>query len=156
MDTLKNARHERFAQLLVEGRSQADAFREVCPGSRRWNDDSVHEKASKLAAKVRPRVATLQNAGVSKTILTRNELASYLSRVIVTPVGEVGPDSPLVQTFEAGASGVRVCMVSKIAACAQLAKLMGWYTPEKIEANFRFEPDSKVITVLRTAAAGKL
>lgn len=152
MDTLKNARHERFAQLLVEGRSQADAFREVCPGSQRWKDESVHEKASKLAAKVRPRVATLQNAGVSKTILTRNELASYLSRVIVTPVGEVGPDSPLVQTFEAGASGVRVCMVSKIAACEQLAKLMGWYAPERADITFQFKPDANVYEALSQAA----
>ena len=152
MDTLKNARHERFAQLLAEGQSQADAYRAVYPASRYWKADSLHHRASKVHAKVLPRVREMQQAGVSKTILTRNELAAYLSRVIVTPVGEIGRDSPLVQSFEAGVNGVRVCMVSKIAACEQLAKLMGWYAPERADITFQFKPDANVFEALSQAA----
>ena len=150
--TLKNTRHEAFARMLMEGRSQADAYRELFPVSRRWKADSVHEKASKLAAKVRPRVAELQQEGVSKAILTRNALAEYLSKVILTPVGEVGPDSPLVQDYSADKSGIRVRMVSKIAAVSELAKLMGWCAPEKTDFTFRFRPDAAVYEALSDAA----
>ena len=155
MDTLKNARHERFAQLLAEGQSQADAYRVVYPASRHWKADSLHQRASKVHAKVLPRVREMQLAGVSKTILTRNELAAYLSRVIVTPVGEVGRDSPLAQSFEAGVNGVRVCMVSKIAACEQLAKLMGWYAPDRADITFQFKPDANVYEALSKAAGSR-
>ena len=154
MTPLRNSRHEAFARLLVQGKSQAEAYRELFPASRRWKADSVHEKASKLGAKVRPRVAEIQQEGVSKAILTRNELAEYLSRVIRTPVGEVGPDSPLVQEYSADKSGIRVRMVSKIAAVSELAKLMGWYAPEKTDFTFRFKPDLAVFERLSVAAGG--
>ena len=151
--TLKIARHEAFARMLVEGRSQADAYRELFPTSRRWKANSVHVKASKLAAKVRPRVTELQREGVSRAILTRNELAEYLSRVIRTPVGEVGPDSPLVQEYSADKTGYRVRMVNKIAAFSSLAKLMGWYAQEKTDYTFDFKPDAAVYEALSSASA---
>ena len=118
MTPLRNSRHEAFARLLVQGKSQAEAYRELFPRSRRWQMASIHEKASKLAAKVRPRVFELQQLGISKAIMTRNELAEYLTRVIRTPIGELGPDSPLVQVYEAGNDGIRIRMVSKLGVLA--------------------------------------
>ena len=59
MPVLKNARHERFAQLVASGKTQADAYREVWPKSMRWKDSSVHVRASLVA------VAT---AGVSMAL----------------------------------------------------------------------------------------
>lgn len=151
---LRDSRHEAFAILLVEGRSQSAAYREIYPRCRTWKTESVHEKASKLAAKVRPRVSALQGLGVSEAIMTRNELAEYLTGVIRTPVGKVGSDSPLVQEYSADNSGVRVRMVSKIAAAAELAKLMGWYAPEKTDYSFGFKPDAAVYDAL-SAASGR-
>ena len=150
---LRNSRHEAFAILLVEGRSQSAAYRTIYPRCRAWKSESVHEKASKLAAKVRPRVLALQGLGVSEAIMTRNELAEYLSKVIRTPIGEVGPCSPLVQEYAAGQTGVRVRMVNKIAAASELAKLMGWFTPEKPDSSVRFKPDAAVYKVLSAALA---
>ena len=142
MDTLKNARHERFAQLIAAGRSQADAYRQVYSRSRGWADTSLHPKASELAGKVSARVTELQRVGVSMAIMTRNELAGYLSKVIKTPIGELGPDSPLVLEYEAGDKCKRVRMVSKIAAADLLCKLMGWYAEERHEVRFSFKPDA--------------
>ena len=152
--TLKNARHERFAQLLAAGRSQSAAYREVYPKSKAWAGEGLHPEASRLAHKVSARLAEIQQEGVSRAILTRNELAEYLSKVILTPVGEVGPDSPLVQDYSTDKSGVHVRMVSKIAAVSELAKLMGWFAPEKVDFTFRFKPDSAVYERLSVAAGG--
>ena len=38
---LKNSRHEKFAVLVANGKTQADAYREVYPSSRGWKDESV-------------------------------------------------------------------------------------------------------------------
>ena len=83
MDTpLKNTRHERFAQLIIEGRSQADAYREVYPQSARWKDKTVHEQASRLAhdGKVSARIQALQEAAASRAVVTKRELQERLSR----------------------------------------------------------------------------
>lgn len=51
--------HEEFARLLALGHSQSAAFRKVWPHSRCWQPESVHTAASRMAAKVAPRVAVL-------------------------------------------------------------------------------------------------
>lgn len=144
MNILKNPRHERFAQLLAGGRSQADAYREVYPRSRAWRDTSVHERASKISAKVLPRVRELQVDLEKRSVIQKEEIVRFLSSVVRTPVGQVGPDSPLVQVYERGKHGLRISMVSKLAAIEQLAKLLGWYVPQKVEGEFRFTPDEAV------------
>ena len=73
---LPNARHERFAQLVAEGRSQAEAYREVYPRSLAWQDKTVWEKGSRLAA----RVAELQRAAASAAVCTAREMQERLSR----------------------------------------------------------------------------
>lgn len=53
---------EKFAQGVVRGLTQSDAYREAYPSSLQWKDDSVHNKASALArdARVVARVALLR------------------------------------------------------------------------------------------------
>jgi len=53
-------KQERFAQRLVAGESQSDAYRAIYPHCRQWQAKSIHEAASKLAAKVAPRVEELR------------------------------------------------------------------------------------------------
>ena len=67
MKPLKNALHERFAQLVVSGKSKSEAYREVYPKSREWADKDVHTEASRLYPKVSPRVQALQ-AEIAKLI----------------------------------------------------------------------------------------
>lgn len=130
MDTLKNARHERFAQLVAAGRSQADAYREVYPRSRRWRDESVHERASKVNAKVVPRVLKLQESLATDAIADRDELAKSLTAFI-----RGGHNKPM----------------EWLSAIDRLARLMGYFAPDKQEIReFRFKPDAEVLELLRS------
>lgn len=79
-EALANARHERFAQLVVAGRSQADAYREVYPRSAGWKDKTVWEKASRLAGKVGARVSALQRAAADAAVCSAREMQERLSR----------------------------------------------------------------------------
>ena len=58
-ETRLKPEHEEFARLLALGHSQSAAFRKVWPHSRCWQPESVHTAASRMAAKVAPRVAVL-------------------------------------------------------------------------------------------------
>ena len=142
MTPLRNPRHERFAQLLAEGRSQADAFKELYPNSRRWQADSVHEKASKLAAKVRPRLQEFQRAAAERAVMTKEKYVNYLASVMLTPVGKVDAESILAQEVEDRVTGEtvirRVKMASKMTAADLLAKALGFYEPEKRDQTFSF------------------
>ena len=144
MRTLNNPRHERFAQLVAEGRTQADAYRDAFPLSRKWKDSAIHPKASHLSDKVGTRVRELQEELAKRSVIQKEEVVKFLSDVVRTPIGEVGPDSPLAQAYESGKGGVRVSFVSKLAAIEQLAKLLGWYAPQKVEQEVRFAPDEAV------------
>ena len=68
MPALNNA-DEIFAQCLVKGLTQADAYREAYPKSKKWKDTSLHPKASTLSKsdKIRARVAEIR-APVVETI----------------------------------------------------------------------------------------
>jgi hypothetical protein len=71
--------------------------------------------------------------------ITREQLAEWLVAVIRTPCGHLDGTSPLVQKFSCDEIGdaeirTRVEMVSKLEACRQLASLMGWDEPERVES----------------------
>ena len=152
--TLKNARHERFAQLLAEGRSQADAYREIYPVSRHWQADSIHVRASKVSAKVMPRVRELQQAIASRVIMERAEALSVLADILRAAPDDVKSGSRFAQemTVDPVSGRVTIRLPSKIAAFAELAKALGWYAPEKTDFTFRFKPDAAVYERLSIAA----
>lgn len=114
-EPLGNRRHERFAQLLVAGKSQADAYREVYPASLKWQDKTVHEQASRLAnnGKVSARVAALQAEAASHAVMGARELQERLSR-----------------TFRALDETGRVEEMVKVGAL--LAKVAGYEAPRNV------------------------
>lgn len=75
-----NDRQERFAQLVVEGNSQAEAYRQAYPNASKWQDKTVWEKASLLAAidKVSARVAELRSAAAKRHEITVDSLIAEL------------------------------------------------------------------------------
>ena len=76
---------ERFCLELVKpGTSQADAYRKAFPKSRKWKDESVQVKASKLAAtdKVRLRVKELLAEVTAAGILEAAEVVRDLARAL--------------------------------------------------------------------------
>ena len=76
-------REEAFARLLVEGRSAAEAYREVYPSKRR-KDATTHQMASRLKRKVSARVAELRAAAESAAVMSARELKEGLSELFRT------------------------------------------------------------------------
>lgn len=67
---------------MASGKSQADAYREAYPASKKWKDDSVHNKASSLMrnAQVSARVASLRQKAEEK--VAKDEVAKEVASEI--------------------------------------------------------------------------
>lgn len=76
-------KQERFVQNIIEGMTQADAYREAYSTSK-MTDKTVWEKASRLMAddKVRARLQELRDQLAGESIMTAKERLEYLTRVI--------------------------------------------------------------------------
>ncbi len=137
---LKNPRHERFAVLVANGKTQADAYREVYPRSRAWKDEAVHVKGSELAGRVSVRVRELQEVLAERSAIDKTEVVNALAKVV---------------------RNAELDKVPLIGAVSELAKLMGWYAPVKqqVEQEFNWKPDEAVMQrigeALARAEAGK-
>ena len=77
-------KREAFAQAVANGKTQADAYREAFTSSLNWKPDSVHQKASTLAAdvKVQSRVAELREILTSKQLWSREDSVNTLKSII--------------------------------------------------------------------------
>lgn len=76
-------KQERFVQNIIEGMTQADAYREAYSTSK-MTDKTVWEKASRLMSddKVRARLQELRDQLAGESIMTAKERLEYLTRVI--------------------------------------------------------------------------
>ena len=155
---LKNSRHEKFAVLVASGKTQADAYREVFPGSRKWKTgNAVDSKASALAAKVRQRISELQAKVAAAAVVDRATALTVLSEILLKCPDDVTGKARFAQemTIDPVTGKVTIRLPSKIAAFDALAKVFGWYAPQKVDGEFRFKPDGPVFDRLRQAAEGK-
>ena len=77
------AKQEQFAQSIVEGMSQADAYRSAY-SCKRMADKTIWENASRLMAdiKVKARVQELRDQIASKSIMTAQERMEWLTQLI--------------------------------------------------------------------------
>jgi phage terminase small subunit len=73
MCTLKNARHERFVQELIKGRSQCDAF--LAAGYKASSPSVAYAHAARLVrnGKVRARLNELQSKEETMSLLTMEQ-----------------------------------------------------------------------------------
>lgn len=112
------ANQEEFAKKIVEGMSQADAYRAAYDCKRR-TDKTVWENASRLMAndKVIARVQELRDQIASKSIMTAQERLEWLSELI----GDAETD-----------------VNAKLKAVDLMNKMQGEYT-QKIEADVKNE-----------------
>ncbi|MCB2141465.1 hypothetical protein KQH29_00835 [bacterium] len=62
--------------------SMAAAYREHYPGARQWKAQSVAESASKLAAKIAPRIEWLKEQAAHEEIVSLIEVKKLLSGII--------------------------------------------------------------------------
>lgn len=81
MGTLKNPRHETFCQKYLKTGNASEAFRVAYPHSSNWKPESVNGRASKLLAKVQPRVDELQKEQQERCAITKDRLLSELGKV---------------------------------------------------------------------------
>ncbi len=112
------AKQELFAQKIVEGMSQADAYRSAY-NCKRYTDKTVWEAASRLMAdsKVSARVQELRDKVSMKSIMTAQERMEWLTR--------------LIQDDE-------VTISDKLKASDQMNKMQGEYI-QKIAADVKQE-----------------
>lgn len=76
-------KQEKFVQGIIEGLSQADAYRAAYP-KQRMSDKTIHEAASRLMAnsKIIARLKELRDQMMKPTIMSAQERLEYLTGVI--------------------------------------------------------------------------
>ena len=77
------AKQELFVNKIIEGMSQADAYR-AAYSTKKMNDKTIHEAASRLASdsKVAARLAELRGQLTSAAIMTAEKRLEWLTSVI--------------------------------------------------------------------------
>ncbi len=133
MGALENARHEKFAQELVQGTSQRKAYRVAFPKSVNWKDETVDSKASNLSKndKVLARVKELQEEISSKAIMTAQERLEFLSGI----VKDINQEKIVIETEEGKKEfEVPANLDKKMKAIDLMNKMQGEYVT-KIEGS---------------------
>ena len=126
-----------FARLLVEVKmSNADAYRKAYK-RKDLSNDAANKAAYRLSKDdVVLRMIDELNKQLDKSaVLTRQQRMEWLSRVVTTPIGNVDSASDLCQEVSMDETGAKFKMPSKIAAIAELNKMDGAYTPQKMEVD---------------------
>ena len=74
---------EQFVRNIIQGMSQADAYRSAYP-NQRMSDKTLHEAASRLMAnsKVIARITELRNELAKPSILSAQERLEWLTRLV--------------------------------------------------------------------------
>ncbi|MEG1259020.1 MAG: terminase small subunit [Akkermansia sp.] len=128
-----NDKQRKFCDYLTEGLDKADAYRRayksksssaVCAScaSKLLKNANIEAYLSKLRAEIKQGV-----------ILTRREILEYLTLVVKTPVGEIDDKSELCEEVSILQNGAKTKMPSKLAAIAEINKMLGHYEPDKVE-----------------------
>jgi hypothetical protein len=132
MASLKNVRHEKFAQCVASGLTGAEAYRQVMNYTGKEADGNAANWMNRPG--VRERVAELKEANSRKATLSREQTIEFLCNVISTSAAKVEAESPLVQSAEfVDGKPVKLKIPDKIAAVKELTKICGWAQPERFE-----------------------
>ena len=134
--SLKNVRHEKFAQCVASGLTGADAYRQVMNYTGKEADGNAANWMNRPG--VRERVNELKEANSRKATLSREQTIEFLCNVISTSAAKADADSPLVQSAEfVDGKPVKFRIPDKIAAVKELTKMCGWAQPNRIELSAR-------------------
>jgi len=128
MPELQKPAHERFAVLYASGWTKAAAWMEATGEADRKRATEEGCRVSKRAD-VAARLSELQRDAARDAAMDRRELLDYLAGAIRLPVGALDETSPLVEQITPTEHGAKLRAVSKLGACALLARLCGWEKP---------------------------
>lgn len=127
-------RHEKFAQLVASGEPAGRAYEKCGYDSRGASADA---QAARLirTAKVAARIAEIRKQCDELCTMSKEEAIDFLVECIRKPIGEIDTAHRLAQEYQEPGehSGGRIKMPAKLDALDKLAKLCGWYAPEKKE-----------------------
>ena len=132
-----NQRQEVFCQHIAAGLSGVEAFKRVTPGSPRDCD----VKAAQMRRKpgVEERIRELMRENDKRATLSREQALEWLTRVVITPAGDVGPHDSLCQSHKVtsgdGWESHEVKIPDKLIALQQLARMCDWFSPDRLEVN---------------------
>jgi len=117
-------KQEKFVQNIIEGMSQADAYRSAY-NTKRMTDKSIHEAASRLMndSKIASRVQELRDQLEDESIMSAKERLKWLTKIIKSE-NETTAD--------------------KLRASDQMNKMQGEYT-QKVQASFTYEDSLKKV-----------
>ncbi|MBT9449981.1 terminase small subunit [Akkermansia glycaniphila] len=153
-------KQKEFARLLVEGKlSKPDAYRKAF-SKKGMKDATASKAASRLSKNVELcRYMDSLNADLDKAaILSKQQRMEWLSRVVTTPIGDVGQESDLCQEFSTTesdmGSSVKVKMPGKIEAIRELNKMDGAYEPERVEVKSELSFSSLLAGIAGRTKAG--
>lgn len=125
-------KQEKFVQGIIEGMSQADAYRSAYSCAR-MSDKTIWENASRLMAdsKVKARVQELRDRIATDSIMSAQERLEYLTRVVkgieVEKVTQIVDGAPI--EIE-----VPVAVKTRLSAIDLMNKMQGEYVT-KVDAN---------------------
>lgn len=132
------AKQESFAQLIAQGKNQAEAYRETYKS--KASDNAVYVNASKLAAsaKVSLRIKELKRQNENTAIWTREDALRRL--LVVAQEAQEATSEPIMDRdgnqvgvkYNAGAGNVIVKAVEAA------SKMCGYNEPDKTDTTVKF------------------
>lgn len=90
-EPLKSPQQEKFAQCVAKGMTQADAYREAYPTSKKWTDKALYPRASELAAdsKVIARINALKAPALREMEITIEKIIRENAWIAFSDVREL-------------------------------------------------------------------
>lgn len=149
MPALKNKKHEAFCKDVAGGMQASQAYRENisdCDG----NDPSVWAQASRMMADVKVALrikelrSTINVASDEAFVVGKIELLQFHSRNLRSPLSCLRDDADTIQEVtrsfvpgegedDPGKEIEKIKVVSKMDSAKEIAKIRGFYEPEKVD-----------------------
>jgi phage terminase small subunit len=132
-----NDRQRKFCELIVAGQTGKAAYFEAFPRCR--SEKTAETESSKLLKnpKIEKFIEALRwevgEKAKSDLVADKKELLEFLTKIIRTAPGNIDEEDPLCQSFKNTPEVREIKLPCKLRSVEQLAKLLGFYAPEKVE-----------------------
>lgn len=130
--TKLNDRQRLFAQHLVSGMPAGRAYEKAGYDARGADADTLGCKLSRNV-KVAAYIQELRAQAAESSRIDKARAIGILCDIIETPIGEIDKDHMLAQEYQGPTehAGAKIKMPAKMDAIRELAKMLGFYAPEK-------------------------
>ena len=131
VDMALNPRQEKFCQLFHESGKQGESY----AGAFGCNMISAAPNAWRLLRndKIQARLDELRGEAREQCALDNAAMLDYAADVLMTPIGDIDEHSPLCEEISHNDHGKKLKMFSKSSAFDKIARMCGYYEPEKVE-----------------------